>query len=124
MPLTRTQFAIARHAARILQLDGREIRYLIGNSVVFEGQKGVPVEEMYRVNDGHGGYTLTRSTDWIVKRELFANADPRPGGILETRDENGTLDRFEVMPIDGEPCFRDYDTDSHLLLLHTNRLTE
>lgn len=120
MSETRFEKAYARLASRLKGRDGRSVTYQQG-SIIIEGNKAVPSDEVYNVINGDGMPTKIQSTDWIWMTTDLADLTPNPGDRISyfKRDIEYI---YEVFPIENLPCSEWHDNAGIMTVIHTKRI--
>ena len=120
MSETRFEQAYTRLASRLIGRDGRSVKYQQG-SVIIDGKKAVPSDEVYDVIDESGMPTKIQSTDWIWTTADLADLKPAPGDRISYF--KGDIEHiYEVSPIEGYPCSEWHDNAGTMTIIRTKKI--
>lgn len=120
MSETRFEQAYARLASRLIGRDGRTVKYQQG-SIIIEGNKAVPSDEVYNVINGDGMPTKIQSTDWIWTTADLADLTPLAGDRISYFKHDIEY-IYEVLPIENLPCSEWHDNAGTMTVIHTKRI--
>jgi hypothetical protein len=99
---------------------GVEVDYLVAGVVIAAGQTAEVSLQQYKTADSFGALQTIVSRDYTFLAADIGREPESGHRIQETL--GGVLKTFEVMPIEGGPCWQPIDADNRRIVVHTKEV--